>query len=188
MEQSWISYILWGATMAGILAVATWWQRRRPENKVLLDRTDPQKHWAHAAVALYQGEAGDPGHWPAREAASLLQEGWSTADRQALIELIDRYIQGECNVGFDKIRIIWLARLGFGAGWLDEGTSWHYVFAAQDDLRRTYASWPELKAAVAEGRSDWYGGADRVPPPQLQKAEDSFAYANKQFFSKVPFR
>jgi hypothetical protein len=43
---------------------------------------------------------------------------------QRLGELIRRYVQGECNVGFDKLRIIFLACLGRGAGWFDDATSW----------------------------------------------------------------
>lgn len=177
-----------GCTTVAVVMAATWWQRRSPQTKHLMDRRDPRKSWAQAAMALYQGDAGDPGYWSKSDATSLIQQGWSTANRDELVDLIHRYIDGECNVGFDKIRIIWLARLGYGAGWFDEATSWGYVFGAAEDLRRTYGSWPEVKQAVSEGRVQWYGGPDQVPPQQLNKAEQSYAYANKTFFASVPFR
>jgi hypothetical protein len=101
----------------------------------IADPADPRKHWAQAAIALYQ-DTNDPAYWSERDAQHLIQNGWSTADRNELLELIQRYVQGECNLGFDKLRIIFLARLGRGAGWFDDATSWNYVFPAIVSAKR----------------------------------------------------
>jgi len=152
------------------------------------DRLDPRKHWVQAAIALYQGDVGDAGYWPGSKAREMLASGWSTNTREELIELIQRYLDGECNVGFDKLRIIWLARLGRGAGWIDDATSWGYVSSAVDELKRAYGSWPELFEAMKAGREEWYGGADKVPAGTLKLNERGFSYASKQFFPVVPYR
>lgn len=160
---------------------------KKPDQS-LADRQDPKKHWAQAAIALYQGDVGDAGYWSGNQARDKLSGGWSTNTRDELIELIQRYIDGECNVGFDKLRIIWLARLGRGAGWIDDATSWNYAFAAIAELQRTYGSWPELYEAMKVGRAEWYGGADQVPAGTLKLNETAYAYATKQFFGSVPYR
>lgn len=160
----------------------------RPKDASVADRQDPKKHWVHAAIALYQGDVGDAGYWPGNKARDLLNSGWSTTTRDELVELIARYVDGECNVGFDKLRIIWLARLGRGAGWIDDATSWGYVSSAVDELKRAYGSWPELFEAMKAGREEWYGGADKVPAGTLKLNERGFSYASKQFFPVVPYR
>jgi hypothetical protein len=152
----------------------------------LADRVDPRKHWAQAAIALYQ-DTNDPGYWSERDAQHLIQNGWSTADRNELVELIQRYVQGECNVGFDKLRIIFLARLGRGAGWFDDATSWNYVFTAIAELQRRYGAWSELKTAMDEGRADWYGGANEVPKAQHELARRGWTNLS-QNFGQVAFR
>jgi len=148
---------------------------------------DPRKHWILAAMALYHGDqGGDPGYWARSRALSCIQKAWSTPDRDALIALIDRYISGECNVGFDKVRIIWLARVGFGAGWLDEETSWNYAIRAREVIQHTYGSWLELNQAINEGIVDWYRG--NVPQARRDGRGPALQYAARTFFDKVPFR
>jgi hypothetical protein len=188
MEQSWLSYALAVTTVVAIASVYTWSQRRKPEVKVLVDRADPRKHWAQAIMAIYQGDAGDPGYWDRRRATESIQQGWSTPDVAELTQLIEKYVRGECNVGFDKVRIVWLARLGLGAGWYDDATSWRYVFAAQAALQQAYGSWIELRAAVVEGREQWYGGAAKVPQAQVQNADRHFSYALQKFLNHLPYR
>lgn len=183
-----MSYVLGGVTVASIAAVYTWSQRRKPATKQLMDRTDPRKHWAQAVMAIYQGDVGDPGYWDRKRATATIQNGWSTPDAAELTKLIESYVRGECNVGFDKIRIVWLARLGFAAGWYDEATSWRHVFAAQAAMQQAYGSWLELREAVVQGRAQWYGGADKVPEAQARNAENSFSYALKTFLGTMPYR
>jgi hypothetical protein len=174
------------AMLVGYFAYAQLTNRKKDPS--IADRQDPRKHWVQAAIALYQGDVGDAGYWSGNQARETLKVGWSTHTRDELIELIGRYIEGECNVGFDKLRIIWLARLGRGAGWIDDATSWGYAFPAVAELQRSYGSWPELFAAMKAGREEWYGGADKVPPATLKLNEKAHAYASRSFFAQVPYR
>ncbi len=172
-----------------ILVLAYFFTRRAQKEtgtKLYMDRKDPRKYWAQAAMALYQGERGDPGYWKAAEAQSLMKNGWSTANREELLSLINSYIEGECNVGFDKLRIIWLARLGCGAGWIDEESSWNYVFDAEAVLQNTYASWEQLRDACFEGRDEWYGG--ETPEREIKWANNNYAFALEKYLRAVPFK
>ena len=154
--------------------------------RFLSDRSDPRKFWAQAAIALYQ-DASDPGCWTQENALHCLQRGWSTPNGAELIELIQSYVQGECNVGFDKLRIIFLARAGRGAGWFDEATSWGYAFNAIVELQRHYSSWEQLRVAMDEGRAEWYGGKDQVPPAQVELSESGWNNLKSNYMSQVPF-
>jgi len=154
--------------------------------RFIADRSDPRKFWAQAAIALYQDDS-DPGCWKRDNALRCLQKGWSTPDGAELVELIQRYIQGECNVGFDKLRIIFLARAGRGAGWFDEATSWGYAFNAITELQKHYTSWEQLRVAMDEGRADWYGGKDEVPKAQLELSDRGWNKLRTNFMPQVPF-
>lgn len=153
--------------------------------RFLSDRSDPRKFWAQAAIALYQDDS-DPGCWKQEHAVSCLQ-GWKTAAQPALVRLLQRYIKGECNVGFDKLRIIYLARAGRGAGFLDEATSWGYAFDAMTEIQRHYVSWEQLRVAMDDGRAQWYGGKDKVPQSALELSKSGWNKLTTNFMGQVPF-
>lgn len=154
--------------------------------RFLADRTDPRKFWAQAAIALYQDNT-DPGCWKQQNALQCLQQGWSTPNAGELVELIQSYIRGECNLAFDKLRIIFLARAGRGAGWFDEATSWNYAFSAMAELQRHYTSWEQLRVAMDEGRAEWYGGRDQVPQRQLEMSDRAWNNLRTNYMPQVPF-
>jgi len=183
---SFVSYLLPVGIVAGAMAYSMWKGKHDPATRLAMDRQDPRKHWALVAMALYQGDSGDPGYWGRNRAQSSIQDGWSTPDRDELVKLIERYISGECNVGFDKARIIWLARLGFGAGWFDEETSWRYAFDAKDAIQRTYASWLEFNQAINDGIVEWYGGDP--PKARMDGRGPALQFAARTYFDKVAFR
>lgn len=154
--------------------------------RFLADRSDPRKFWAQAAIALYQDDS-DPGCWKQANALRCLQQGWSTPNGSELVELIQSYIKGECNLAFDKLRIIFLARAGRGAGWFDEATSWAYAFNAMTEIQKHYTSWEQLRVAMDEGRADWYGGKDEVPQKQLELSDRGWNKLKTSYMPQVPF-
>ena len=153
--------------------------------RFLADRSDPRKFWAQAAIALYQNDS-DPGCWKQETALSHL-EGWQCPDPPALVRLLQRYIEGECNIGYDKLRIIFLARAGRGAGFFDEATSWAYAFDAITAIQRHYGSWTQLRLAMDDGRAEWYGGKDEVPAATLEMSQNGWAKLTTTYEHQVPF-
>src|SRR5690606_27175766 len=111
--------------------------------------------WVHGVLAVYRGDAGDPAYWD-RECALMQAQGWSMEGPADLQELLDRYHHGEINLAFDKARLIWLARVGQGAGWLAEGTSWQWCEAGAQALRAYYPDWASFRAELEQGRAAWY--------------------------------
>ncbi|HEU5074512.1 MAG TPA: DUF1266 domain-containing protein [Polyangiaceae bacterium] len=193
--MSW-AHLLWAVFVLVIVAGYYFYNRGRTgstegddgfdQARFLADRSDPRKLWAHAAIALYMDDS-DPGCWKRENAERRLQKGWSTPNGAELVELIQRYIQGECNVAFDKLRIIFLARAGRGAGWFDEATSWAYAFNAMTEIQKNYTSWEQLRVAMDEGRADWYGGKDEVPEAQIELSQRGWNKLQTNYMSQVPF-
>lgn len=181
-------WIYWGglALIAGYMAFKHFGKGKIDPS--LRDRKDPRKHWMQAAMALYRGDVPDAGYWAPGEARNILTSTWSVDGRDKLVALIERYMHGECNVGFDKLRIIWLARLGRGAGWLDDDTSWAYVFRAIESLQRTYDAWPALAEAMRAGREQWYGGPGKIPAGTREQSDRAHAHFAKEYLTRVPYR
>lgn len=86
------------------------------------------------------------------------------------------------------MRIIWLARIGAGAGWLDEATSWGYALQSKTALQYGYTGWPALATGLEQGRAQWYGGEDQVPPQERQRRQEHYQLAQQHFFPTCPFR
>lgn len=194
-----LSHLLYLGVVVAIMAGYYFYNNRRSQNpsatldddgfdraRFHADRSDPRKFWAQAAIALYQDDT-DPGCWKQANALRCLQKGWSTPNGAELVELIQSYIQGECNLAFDKLRIIFLARAGRGAGWFDEATSWNYAFNAIADIQRSYGSWEQLRHAMDEGRAEWYGGKSEVPKAQLELSNRGWQHLQTEYMPYVPF-
>jgi hypothetical protein len=131
--------------------------RRSPEHdsRYLGDRNVPLRRFAQGAAAAYRGNVGDPGYWARPDALSEMTESWSTPDARELSELLEGYRAGEINLAFDKVRIVWLARVAFACGWFDEATSWGYVNEACHALRSRYRGWDEVARDVEAGAIEW---------------------------------
>jgi hypothetical protein len=142
--------------VAGLLAFSFWMRRRAPEHdrRYLADRALPLRAFTHGALATYRGNVGDPGYWQRADALAEMEQ-WSTPDVQELARLLEVYRSGEINLAFDKVRIIWLSRLGFACGWFDEGVSWRYVAEAVYALRAGYRGWEEVARDVELGAIQW---------------------------------
>jgi hypothetical protein len=151
----------------------------------LQDRRDPLRHWVHGVMAVYRGNAGDPAYWDTA-CANRQASGWGLEKPDDLYELLQRYRDGETNIAFDKARLIWLARLGQGLGWLDEHQSWEWCRMGADSLRQTYPSWAAFAQEVQSGRADWYDG--NVPPEERSRAHEDYRFATANILPPLTFR
>jgi Protein of unknown function (DUF1266) len=189
-----MSPIVWVAVGAGVLIAgfALWffWPQRGCHHdcthpRYLADRGDPMRHWVHGVLAVYRGSAGDPAYWDA-DCATRQAGGWGIERPEDLHELLERYREGEINVAFDKARLIWLARLGQGLGWLDERQSWEWCRLGADALRHQYPSWPDFAQELQAGRIRWYGG--EVPSEELARSHEDYRFATSTILPALAFR
>jgi hypothetical protein len=189
-----LSPVVWIAVAGGVVLIGllVWWFRPGrscrhdcSEQHYVADSRDPFRRWVQGVMALYRGNAGDPAYWD-RPCAQRQAGGWSLETPADLAELLERYRAGEVNVAFDKSRIIWLARLGQGMGWLDEQQSWQWCHYAASELVQRYPSWNAVYQDIDQGRMEWYGG--QVPPEQRTRAREDFQFAMTKVLPQITFR
>jgi hypothetical protein len=84
--------------------------------------------------------------------------------QQALLfakEHREEFKNGEI-VAWDLVRLIYVARASFSAGYLDDAKAWHHIQHAAQRLQRTYSSWSEMSENYLLGRRYWgEGGAQQ---------------------------
>lgn len=71
----------------------------------------------------------------------------------------DQALVDRAMLAWDAIRIPFLARSCFAAGFLDESAVWHYVEAAAALARGGFEDWPQWGRAFLDGRVLWGGEA-----------------------------
>ena len=71
---------------------------------------------------------------------------------------------------FDMVRLSFIARAGFTAGWLSKRAAWDAVFEAANRLQKGHGSWQEMSQNYLLGRRFWAGG-----DPKVQVTFDKFA-------------
>lgn len=71
---------------------------------------------------------------------------------------------------WDMVRLSFVARAAFTAGWLSKRATWDTVFEAARRLQRGYSSWNEMSENYLLGRRFWAGG-----DPKEQKVFDHHA-------------
>jgi hypothetical protein len=184
----WIAAVL-ALAVAGF---AAWWFWPQSECKhdcsdprYLADRRDPLRAWIHGVLAVYRGDVGDPGYWD-QPCAERQANGWGMKTPADMHGMLARYRDGEINTAFDKVRIIWLARLGQALGWLTEAQSWEWCRLAAGALQQQYASWQLLYEDIDQGRIRWYDG--KVPEGERERAMQHYQFANANVVGNRAFR
>ncbi len=70
---------------------------------------------------------------------------------------------------WDMVRMSFVARASYTAGWLDEAAAWEAVLEAARRMQRSHTSWVDLSQCYLLGRRYWAGG-----DPEQQKNFDKF--------------
>jgi hypothetical protein len=63
---------------------------------------------------------------------------------------------------FDMVRMLFIARATYTAGWLPKRVAWDTVFEAAGRLQEAYDSWAEMSNNYLLGRRYWAGGDPKV--------------------------
>jgi hypothetical protein len=143
------------------------WNIKGPEDvEPTLDWLDREGH-THQLRAMLKAIAAVP---PPKIDAWLGQydEDVQRACRFA-IQHREAFKDGEI-VAWDLERLIFVARAGFSAGYLDQAQAWQHIERAAQRLRRTYGSWSEMSENYLLGRRYWGEGE------ALQKRFDAAAH------------
>jgi len=147
-------------------SLATWWDVHSPADvESTLEWLRTAGHTERLQSVLRQLEA-----LPADEVETTIANAkeWHHQARYAWAH------RGEFRNGgldaFDMVRLSFIARAGFTAGWLGRRAAWDAVFEAARRLQSGHDSWQQMSKNYLLGRRFWAGG-----DPKVQETFDKFA-------------
>ena len=125
--------------------------RRRLEH----DAIDPFKGWVQAAFVIVTGGC-DYGHLPRAEARRILQDWWEVHGPGEHARALRGLAHADRpDNAWDLLRFVLVARLGVGAGYLDDSDSWERIRPVAIRLQAAYSSWRALAQAYVMARRQW---------------------------------
>src|SRR5689334_19619715 len=115
------------------------------------EKTQAQKEWALGAGAM-PAQIGGARHdllagteniaTIAEDRRQTLLESWKVKSRQDLLAEIQALLRDDgesARIGWNYPQAINLARLGYGAGYLQEDEAWNVITPAAERLQKTFA-------------------------------------------------
>lgn len=160
---------------AAQLAVAFWNRSGRAPSPL-----DPEQTWALAAGALYTEIQIFNGRndqllpstpFVAPLTRRILASAWEIRNTEEARQTLEQVLQQghrktifaathlECSA-WDLVRVIHVARLNYGVGYLTADEAWSYMGRAAAGLRAQYGLWAEMRQAFLNGRAWWAGELD----------------------------
>ena len=122
------------------------------KKKTAVDQADPRKRFVSGMLAISPADGGADPAYLTNFARTAITEWYGIASPQDLAQRIQNYIEGYGSTpAYDIFRAVFLARAGFGAGYLDDAGSWSWAFNAARKLQQTYPSWDHYGMGYAEG-------------------------------------
>ena len=120
----------------------------RAKARMAEDSRDPRKAFIQGILAM--SYEADPGYLPGH-AETAIREWYGVQSRQELIESIQGFIQSSRSTpGYNVFRSVFLARAGYGAGFLSEDESWRWAFFAGQRAQQIYGQWEEYGQGYLE--------------------------------------
>lgn len=174
-----------------------WNEFRKPKTEV------PDKvRWFNAASAIitlvseadvdiFGGYVKSPDG--AETAATSLGNSWKVNKREDLLERLDLLLSecsgeqaGKTTVGWNMVRLIRIASLGYLAGYITFDEALEYCSRAGIIMQSVFGGWDEMFAGYMQGYIDWSG---EDPKDEESKAYQRLAiYAWLKTFPKSPYR
>jgi hypothetical protein len=96
-----------------------------------------------------------------REAFIASDEGFPRHQKRYAWDHRDEFRDGGLEA-FDMVRLSFVARATYTAGFIDKGTAWDAVLEAARRLQRSHDSWAEMSNNYLLGRRYWAGGDPKV--------------------------
>ncbi|WP_407569917.1 DUF1266 domain-containing protein [Deinococcus altitudinis] len=136
------------------------------------------QRWALAAAAQLTALNRDSNDTlnpdPVKDSAtwqSALITWWGVSDHAELLDILNflkegghrakfRPVLGHDVLAWDLVRLINVARWGYGGRYLSEEEAWAQIMPAASELHARYSSWDALAADYVLGHDAWAEGAD----------------------------
>jgi hypothetical protein len=161
------------------------------KRRTQLDLADPRKRFVCGMLEISPNVSGADPAYQTDFAKTAITEWYGIKSPQDLGRRIQDYIDGYgSSPAYDIFRAVFLARAGFGAGYLDDAGSWSWAFAAARKLQQTYPSWNHYGMAYLEGHLE-YRKSEGDDPQRLQEIRQnltqSMSELSRGIWGQTPF-
>jgi hypothetical protein len=123
-------------------------ETRRARERMAVDAQDPRKLFVWGIVAV--SYEVDPAYL-AEHANTAVREWYGVKTGQDIISWTPSDFSTRDHVAYNQYRLCFLARAGFGAGLLDEQTSWQLAFRHAAVAQQHYPDWQAYGQGYLEG-------------------------------------
>lgn len=130
-----------------------------------VDRRDPRRAFVWGIVAV--SYEVDPGYLKAH-ATEAIRDWYGVASAAELLSRTGADFNANEHVAYNQFRLCFLARAGYGAGLVDEATSWDLAFRHAALAQQHYASWQHFGQGYLDGHLS-YRAYEGDPPDRLQE-------------------
>ena len=170
----------------------------------LLTGEDPESREAHMRMAHDRSDRCrlfvwgilaasydlDPGYLP-EHARMALGDWYEISSAEELLSYTPEDFVANDHVGYNQFRLCFMARAGYGAGLLDESSSWAMAIANAAVCQNHYASWFEYGRAYLDGHLAYraYMGDDAATLADRRRSVSKrLAAKQKQVWSAIPWQ
>lgn len=123
-------------------------ETRNARKRMEADRADPRRTFVWGVVAV--SYELDPGYLPAH-ATEAIRDWYGVKSAEDLLSRTPQRFVANDHVAYNQYRLCFLARAGYGAGLVDEATSWGMAIRNAAVLQQHYRSWQEYGQGYLEG-------------------------------------
>lgn len=144
-------------------------ESKHARERMAVDLRDPRKAFVWGVVAV--SYKLDPGYLTAH-ATEAIRDWYGVKDAASLMSFSPQSFGTRSHPGYNHYRLAFLARAGFGAGMIDEATSWAWAIREAAAVQRAYPSWEAYGEGYLAGHLE-YRASQGDPPARLAEIRAS---------------
>lgn len=146
-------------------------ETREARKRMDVDLRDPRRAFVWGIVAVSYDV--DPGYLRAHATEAIRDWYGVTSAQDLLSRNASSFVANE-HVAYNQFRLCFLARAGYGAGLVDEATSWDMAFRNAAIAQQHYAGWQQYGQGYLEGHLS-YRADQGDSPERLSEIRNSIS-------------
>lgn len=144
-------------------------ETREARKRMEVDLRDPRRAFVWGIVAVSYDV--DPAYLR-DHATEAIRDWYGVTSAQDLLSWTGASFVANEHVAYNQFRLCFLARAGYGAGLLDEATSWQMAFRNATIAQQHYSSWQHYGQGYLEGHLS-YRAHQGDSPERLNEIRNS---------------
>ncbi|MBK6921716.1 MAG: DUF1266 domain-containing protein [Deltaproteobacteria bacterium] len=162
-------------------------ETREARRRMAVDMQDPRKTFVWGVVSI--SYELDPAYLPAH-ANTAIREWYGVRSADDILRWTAADFTANAHPGYNQYRLCFLARAGYGAGVLDEATSWSLAIPHAAVLQQHYPDWLAYGHGYLEGHLSYRAGEgdDAAKLAEIRKrTEERIALRQRTVWCAIPW-